>query len=272
MILCWIHRSWVTGWCFFIHTVNFHTVNFHTEARLLVISINFFLFNFLISCCVNASSVTFEISKTVKAITVNVNPGIGTLFFFLVFMVFLYDVTFFMMLLSFFSFYIMPYPIAIITPEPGFRTLNIVRFYDVAWDVQTLLRRLRMEWISALEVEVDSIIGDKQVVLLDEDGFSTYIPSYSSYNETWIRSGFINPFEIDWIEFDPFKPLSNRYIELVLDVLDDQSGLWSTTAVKCKTFTLFEEWVELLRLLYQYSMDGSTSDETGTDSDDGLPV
>ena len=81
---------------------------------------------------------------------------------------------------------------------------------------------------------------------------ATIIPRYGSYDFDWKMSGFCNPFDFDWFNYNCHELLMVRYLEVTFAALDEQVTIWASDGYTAETelFALVEKFVARLKALY----------------------
>ena len=102
-----------------------------------------------------------------------------------------------------------------------------------------------------------TVEGVSEVVLVNGVNRDTVIPSYTAYGTTWRSAGYMNPFDVLWLDYDQQDRLAARYIQVVIGTLNEQLELWKDDEAKlCPVYTHVERFVESLERLYSYKWDG----------------
>lgn len=97
-------------------------------------------------------------------------------------------------------------------------------FCKALLDINSYKNNARFWWTAYdSEPSRHGIGGPTESYLVDATGGVTIIPSFESY---WKSSGFRNPFEYDWLNFDAADPTAVRYARIIKDALDEQLIIW----------------------------------------------
>lgn len=93
-------------------------------------------------------------------------------------------------------------------------------------------------------------------MVCDTNGYATNMPNYLAYDRTWKDAKRLNPFEVDWLNYNCCDPVTSQYVADTLDVLEEQIDLWrgDDGTRECLPFMCFVEFTNRLRRLYEYGV------------------
>jgi hypothetical protein len=145
-------------------------------------------------------------------------------------------------------------------------SLTLRRLKTVLMDLQN---ELRVEWKLTPIVQLDEHIfpyegGRHRGVdwfLLNDEGKPTVIPSYSVADRNWKKAFFLNPLDVDWMEFEIHSSIDFDYLVSVVEILHDMLDLWvNDEDTREQTITRsFQRFSSALKRLLMYAANNSFS-------------
>lgn len=129
------------------------------------------------------------------------------------------------------------------------------RHFWLTMKVRKWQKQTREEWRKCKERSVVDMDGEfEETFILDFDGRSTVMPNYATYNATWMKGFFKNPFDIDWLNYDKYDVQMVTYAWVALETMSEQVAMWELDddTRSSLTFICFKNFMESLRLLYEY--------------------
>lgn len=109
-------------------------------------------------------------------------------------------------------------------------SMTLKRLKTIVMDTQT---ELRFDWRMSPLIHLDDHVTPRDSngntdcwFVLGEGGKATVIPSYVASDKTWERAFFVNPLEVDWMQFDLHDPTDMDYLISSVEILNDMKDLW----------------------------------------------
>lgn len=82
----------------------------------------------------------------------------------------------------------------------------------------------------------------------------TLIPSYETYDNTWRRALWVNPFEVNWSAYDRYDAFLSGYIDTLLSTMEEHVGMWGVdeNSAGTEVFRCYNEFLSTLKRYYEY--------------------
>lgn len=130
---------------------------------------------------------------------------------------------------------------------------------DIKHKIIVCQKELLAKWTSSnVTLSDDELFGEdkNKLVLVDNKGISTVIPSYIIYDEIWHSAFFINPLCFDWTRFDIHSMADTSYLLFCIDTLEEIMMLWMSDELSRghEVLKLFSRFFDSLKQLSSYSM------------------
>ena len=128
-------------------------------------------------------------------------------------------------------------------------------------EMHLLQQKLRLVWVSSKDVVVSSHLVTDDVAtryLTDGRGYVTLLPTYRLYGDLWKGAMYQNPMEVNWLSFEVHDSWDRKYVEDVLETMEEQIGLWRAENVTFlhPMFQSFLSFVDCVRRFYEYAYIG----------------
>jgi hypothetical protein len=139
---------------------------------------------------------------------------------------------------------------------------------DLKTRVAEIQVEMRVEWKSLPVIQIqDPLLLDKDKDKDKDNWFlmnlkerAMVIPSYPSYDKTWKKAMFLNPFEVDWMLFEIHGSTDVEYVISLIEILEDQKSLWKNDEETCDEpiFILFVRFISAVKRLLLYCLSATS--------------
>lgn len=130
------------------------------------------------------------------------------------------------------------------------------KFCRLVLDVSSGRRYTKWMWFkSPLREDVHlGEIGEDAIdetYVVNEMGVATVMPCYLSYAKTFKEAMWVNPFEVDWLNYTKDDPVTSNYLDHTILILEEQMLFWQVDGPTRNSllYVTFGEFVDSLRAL-----------------------